>query len=152
MKNNLDKLMGLDLGDATIGIALSDDLGMIAHPYETYRRESQKKDIDYLINLIVEKGIKKVILGMPYLMNQDIGEQAEKTLSFKKAFEKKLKYSNKIEREVILELQDERFTSKYADNLMRETNQNRKTRASKIDKIAASLILQTYMDIQKNKE
>ncbi len=149
MKNNLSNLMGLDLGDTTIGIAFSDDLGMIAHAFETYKRVSQKVDIDYLMDLIVQKNIKKVVLGMPYLMNGDIGEQAEKTLAFKKAFEKKLKYSKRLENEVLLDIQDERFTSKYADSFMKESNQSRKKRAEKVDKLAASLILQSYMDREK---
>ncbi len=138
--------MGLDLGDATIGIAFSDDLGITAQAYETYRRVSKKKDIEYILSLAVQKNIEKIIFGLPLLMNGDTGEQAQKTLDFIKSVEKKLKYSDKIENEIFIDTQDERFTSKFADTLMKEANLNRKSRASKVDKVAAALILQTYMD------
>ncbi len=146
MQRNNIKLMGLDLGDATIGIAFSDDLGITAQSYETYRRVSKKSDIDYIVALACEKNIKKIVLGLPLLMNGDLGEQGKKTIDFIKALEKKLKYSKKVENEILVVTQDERFTSKYAETIMKEGDLSRKKRAERVDKIAASLILQTYMD------
>lgn len=143
------RYMGLDLGDATIGIAFSDDLGITAQSYETYRRVSKKRDIDYLVDLACEKHIDTVVFGLPLLMNGDVGEQAQKTLDFIKSLEKKLKFTDKLDREIVVDTQDERFTSKYAEVLMREADLTRKERAQKVDKIAAALILQTYMDRRK---
>lgn len=140
------KLMGIDLGDASIGIAFSDDLGLTAQSYETYRRSSKKKDVDYLVDLACERKIKKIIVGLPLLMNGDLGAQAQKTLDFVKSLEKKLKYTDRLEEEILVELQDERLTSKFADVLMKEADLSRKERAQKIDKLAAAMILQTYMD------
>lgn len=140
--------MGLDLGDATIGIAFSDDLGITAQSYETYRRSSKKNDIDYIVDLACEKNIKKIVIGLPLLMNGDLGEQGQKTMDFIKSLEKKLKYSKKVKDEILVDTQDERFTSKYAETIMKEGDLSRKKRAENVDKIAASLILQTYMDIE----
>ncbi len=141
-------LMGLDLGDATIGISFSDDLGLTAQSYQTYKRVSKKKDVDYIVDLACEKNITKIILGLPLLMNGDLSEQAQKTLDFKKALEKKLKYSSKLDYDIVIDMQDERLTSKFAETIMREGELTRKQRAQNVDKIAASLILQTYMDIK----
>ncbi len=148
MQRNNIKLMGLDLGDATIGIAFSDDLGITAQSYETYRRSSKKNDIDYIVDLACEKNIKKIVIGLPLLMNGDLGEQGQKTMDFIKSLEKKLKYSKKVKDEILVDTQDERFTSKYAETIMKEGDLSRKKRAENVDKIAASLILQTYMDIE----
>ncbi len=151
MKNNILRFMGLDLGDATIGIAFSDLLGITAQPYETYRRVSKKQDIDYLIDLIVEREIDTVVVGLPLHLNGDLGSQAEKTLSFIKSLEKKLKYSDKLNKEVNVLTEDERLSSMHAETLMREANLDRKTRAAKVDKLAAALILQNYMDFNQKK-
>lgn len=80
------------------------------------------------------------------------GPQAEKTRAFMKSLEKKLKYSDRLDRPVAIEFMDERFTSKEAENILKLGGLNRKERSKKEDEIAAALILQAYMDRQRNRE
>ncbi len=143
----MKKLMGLDVGERTIGIAFSDDLLITAQSYETYRRSTNTEDINYLIDLVNEKNVDVIVIGMPYNMNGDINESSTKMQKFAKSLNKKLKYSDRVTREVLIEYMDERLTTKQMERIMIMQDASRKTRAKNIDKLAAQLILQTYMDI-----
>lgn len=148
----MEKALGLDIGDATIGLAFSDGLFLTAQPYETYRRVSVKADVDYIVSLVVERNIDVVVAGLPMRLDGSEGPQAEKTRAFMKSLEKKLKYSDRLDRPVAIEFMDERFTSKEAENILKLGGLNRKERSKKEDEIAAALILQAYMDRQRNRE
>jgi putative Holliday junction resolvase len=137
------RMMGLDLGDATIGVAVSDELGMIAHGITTIRRKSLNYDLDCLKNIIYEKDIKRIVVGLPKNMNNTIGPRGEKTLEFVKILKE-----NFPEQEI--EMWDERLTTSAAKRTLIEGNVRRENRKKVIDKLAAVLILQGYMDNMKN--
>ena len=134
------KYMGLDLGSKTLGIAISDSTNTIANIYKTIYFEDEDYDslIPELDSIIKENNIKKIILGYPKNMNNTIGPRAEITLDFKNKIESILKI------EVIL--QDERLTSVISNNILISANISRKKRKKKVDGIAASIILQSYLD------
>ncbi|MCD1147174.1 Holliday junction resolvase RuvX [Peptoniphilus sp. KCTC 25270] len=137
----MKRLMGLDIGDKTIGVAISDPLGIFAQGVMTIRRESNKKDYEILHQLILEHNIEKVVVGLPKNMNNTIGPQGEKTIKFSE------KLKNKFRMEVVY--QDERLTSVSAERVLIEGNVRRENRKKHIDKLAATLILQSYMDANK---
>jgi len=133
------RIMGLDLGDATIGVAVSDELGMIAHGITTIRRKSLKYDIDSLKSIIYEKDIKRIVIGLPKNMNNTIGPRGEKTIEFSEILKE-----NFPELEIVL--WDERLTTCAAERTLIEASVRRENRKKVIDKLAAVLILQGYLD------
>jgi len=143
------RIMGLDVGDRTIGIAISDGLNITAQGKETIFRESLKKDIDRIIELITEYEVTKIVSGLPYNMNGSLGPQGEKTKQFISKLEKKLIYSDRIQRSIEIVFWDERLTSVSAEKMLIHADVNRKKRKAVIDKVAATLILQSYLDGQK---
>ncbi|MDH8677096.1 Holliday junction resolvase RuvX [Fusibacter bizertensis] len=140
------RIMGLDVGDRTIGVAISDSLLMTAQGKETIFRQSLKQDIDRLIELINEYEVVKVVSGMPYNMNGSIGPQGEKTKQFIDKFEKKLIYSDRIDRKIEIEYWDERLTTLSATRMLIDADMRREKRKEVVDKLAATLILQGYLD------
>lgn len=134
------KKLGLDLGNKTLGIAVSDELNFLARGVETYRFEEGdfKSALDYTITLINKYNIDVVVLGHPKNMDGSTGEQA----MISEAFKKDLETNTKVQ--VIL--WDERLTSKMANNMMISQNLKKKKRKSDIDKMAATIILQGYLD------
>lgn len=139
----MERIMGLDVGDNTIGVAISDLLGFTAQGITTIKRIGKKQDYAVLKELIDEYNIEKVVVGLPKNMNGTIGPQGEKTI----AFAEKLK--NKFNMDIIY--QDERLTSKAAEMILIEGDVRREKRKSVIDKVAATFILQTYLDTIYNK-
>ena len=133
------RIMGLDLGDATIGVAVSDELGIIANGITTIRRKSINYDIDSLKNIICEKDIKRIVVGLPKNMNNTIGPRGEKTLEFIKILEGNFPG-------IEIEMWDERLTTCAAERTLIEADVRRKDRKKVIDKLAAVLILQGYLD------
>lgn len=134
------KKLGLDLGNKTLGIAVSDEMNMFARGIDTYRFEEKdfKKALEYTLELIKEYNVDVVALGFPKNMDGSIGEQAQITLDFK---EEILKQSD-----VKVVMWDERLTSKMASNMMKSQKLKRKKRKNDIDKMAAAIILQGYLD------
>lgn len=130
--------MGLDVGDKTIGVAISDPLLITAQGLMTIRRESYKKDIDSLIEIINKYNIRKIVVGIPKNMNNTIGPQGEKVLDFVD------KLKNKVNIDIVLE--DERLTTVQAEKLLIKSDVKRKNRKKVIDKVAATYILQSYLD------
>lgn len=138
----LDKrIMGLDYGSKTIGVAVSDLLGMTAQGVETININEQIKDfkIKRIKELVNEYNIGKIVVGLPKNMDNSIGFRGEATLYFVEVLKKKIKTIEVI-------LQDERLTTIGAERVLLEANVSRKKRKDVIDKIAAVLILQTYLD------
>lgn len=143
----MNKIMGLDVGDATVGVAISDALLLTAQGKETIRRVSNKDTMDRLINYIVEESIDKVVVGLPKNMNNTIGPQAEKTLAFVKKLEKRLTHSERLkDKDIEIVMWDERLTSAAAERSMLEADLSRQKRKKIIDKLAAVYILQGYLD------
>ncbi len=139
------KYIGLDLGTKTLGIAISDNNGIIALPYEVFTIDDKnyKATIEKLKGLIIEEQIQKIVLGLPKNMNNTIGERALKTLDFKEMLEKELNL------EVIM--QDERLSTVSQEKFLISNNVSRKKRKQVIDKMAAQVILQSFLD-SANKE
>lgn len=135
----MERIMGLDVGDKTIGVAISDLLGLTAQGLTTIRRESKVKDYGALEEIMKEYDIKKVVVGLPKNMNGTIGPQGEKTINFAK------KLKNKFDVEIIY--QDERLSTKAAEQMLIEGNVRRNKRKAVIDKVAATIILQTYLEM-----
>ena len=135
----MPRIMGLDVGDKTIGVALSDPLGWTAQGLKTVRRTGIKKDLQELGEIIEEYDVKKIVVGLPKNMNGTIGPQCKKVLEFN---EKLSKGFNDIE---IIQW-DERLTTVAAERTLIEADVGRKKRKEVIDKIAAVHILQGYLD------
>ena len=136
----MEKILGLDLGSRTCGIAMSDALGMIAHGVETYHfKDNHYKSAAYHIKQIcLENDIHKIVLGLPKHMNGDLGERAQVSIDFKERLEKMM--------DVEVILVDERLTTVFAQNQLIFADVSRKKRKEVIDKMAAVQILQGYLD------
>ena len=137
--------LGLDLGSKTLGLAISDSTETIATTLKTlyFKEEDYDSLLEPLQEIIIENNINKIILGFPKNMDNSIGTRAEVTLNFKEKLEKELQI------EVILE--DERLTSVISNQVLIKADVSRKKRKKKVDGIAASLILQSYLN-RKNLE
>ncbi len=136
------RIMGLDVGDKTIGVSVSDLMGLTSQPVTTIKRVSKKKDIESLKEIIKEKQVIKIVSGLPKNMNGTLGPQGEKVLSFCEF----LKEETKIE----IEFFDERLSTVQAERSLLEGDISRQKRKKVIDMLAAVIILQGYLDRQKN--
>lgn len=134
----MNRIMGLDVGDKTIGVAISDPLLLTAQGLKTIKRESNKKDIEEIEYIIKEYNVIKIIVGFPKNMNNTVGPQGEKVLKFVDKLKKKVRI------EIILE--DERLTTVAAERALIEGDVSRENRKKVIDKVAATYILQTFLD------
>ena len=140
------RIMGLDLGSKTVGVALSDPMMITAQPLETITRKEENKLRQTLARIeaiIEEYGVKKIVLGYPKNMNDSVGERALISEEFK----------DKLERRTGLEvvLWDERLTTVAADEVLAETGVKKADRKQYIDQVAATFILQEYIDSIKEK-
>ncbi len=135
----MERFLGLDVGTKTIGVAVSDPLGITAQPVTTVIRKSNKEDFQAIKDFIDEYNIKTVIVGMPYNMNGTIGPSGEMA----KKFGEKLK--NKYGINIIYI--DERNTTKMAEQVLISGKVRRENRKTHIDKIAAVFILETYLNM-----
>lgn len=132
------RIMGLDIGDATVGIAMSDPFGWTAQGIKTIRRKSIKADISEIISIIEEYEVEKIVAGFPINMNGTLGPSSEKI----KAFCQKIQAAKEIE----IIYQDERLTTVAASKMLIEADVSRKKRKQVIDTVAATYILQIYLD------
>lgn len=132
------RIMGLDIGDATVGVAISDPMGWTAQGIKTIRRTGIKTDISEIIRLIEEYKVELIVAGFPINMNGTLGPASEKIK----------KFCTKLQEQCGLEIiyQDERLTTVAASRALLEADVSRKKRKAVIDTVAASLILQTYLD------
>lgn len=133
----MERIMGLDVGDKTIGVAISDPLGITAQGITTIRRKGINNDFDELEKIIKEYHVSKVVIGLPKNMNNTIGPQGEKVLRFVEKFRSKFN--------VDIILQDERLTTVSAERLLIDADVSRKKRRNIIDKVAATYILDLYL-------
>ena len=134
------RILGLDVGSKTIGVAVSDELGWTAQGLKTIQiqEDEQKSGIPELEEIIREYGIEKIIVGLPKNMNGTIGPRGEISLQFAKLLKNRFSLP--------VELWDERLTTMAAERILLTADVSRKKRKKVIDKMAASLILQSYLD------
>lgn len=133
----MDRLMGLDVGDKTIGVAVSDLLMITAQSVTTVKRTNIKNDILELKKIMSDYQVTKLIVGLPKMLNGTVGIQGEKVLAFVEKLEKEVS--------VPIELEDERFTTSISERMLIEADVKRKKRREVIDKLAAAQILSGYM-------
>ena len=131
------KCLGMDLGTKTLGLAISDSLGLIASPYKVLRYDDINKLIDEVIEIIDKEKIETLVLGLPKNMNNSLGFASERSMNFKKLLEEK------IDKEVMLI--DERLSTVEAENILIGADVSRKKRKKVIDEMAAAIILDTYL-------
>lgn len=132
------KILGLDIGEKRIGVAVSDELYMTAQGKTVILRSTLEKDIDKILNIIEAEGIKKIIVGLPINMDGSYGDMVKTVKSFVSFLSDKTSCP--------VETFDERLSSKMAENVLLEADVSRKKRKNVIDKLAAVNILQTYLD------
>jgi len=130
--------LGLDIGDKRIGVALSDAEGILASPLTILDRKDEKLDIEAIIDIVEQHQVKKIIVGLPYSMNGNIGKQAEKVMVFVQGLGSHT--------EVPVEFRDERLYTVSARRLMKSTTTKESKRKANDDAIAAAIILQGYLD------
>ena len=141
------RVMGLDFGSKTVGVAVSDGLGLTAQGVEIIRRTSENKlrqTLARIEELIVEYEVSEIVLGLPKNMNDTMGDRAELSLEFKDKLERRTGLS--------VTMWDERLTTVSAERVLMESGVRREKRKAVIDKIAAVLILQNYLDSGRGKE
>lgn len=141
------RIMGLDYGSKTVGVAVSDPLGLTAQGIEIVRRKSENKlrqTLARIEEIAKEYGVEKIVLGFPKHMNNDIGERAEKSLEFKEMLERRTGLP--------VVMWDERLTTVEADRTMMETGIRRENRKEYVDMIVAVFILQGYLDYLSNQQ
>ena len=139
------RIMGLDFGSKTVGVAVSDPTGFIATGVEIIRREREdklRKTYSRIEELITDYSVEKIVLGYPLNMDDSSGERVRKTLSFKEDIERRTG--------IPVVLMDERLSTVEAEELMNEMRISGADRKKVVDKIAATFILQWYLDEQRD--
>lgn len=138
------RYLGIDLGSKTVGLAISDTTLTIASSFKTifFKDEDYLSTIDEIKNIIKEYDIQKIILGLPKNMNNTLGERAEITTKYKRILEENTN--------IPVIFFDERLTSVISNSILIEADISRKKRKKKVDSIAAQIILQDYLNKEKN--
>ena len=131
-------LLGLDVGDTRIGVALSDELGVAAHPLCTLTRKNRKVDLIAISDLVSIHKVECVVIGLPISLDGSIGTQAEKVQKFAKRLEHVI--------DIPIEFQDERFTTAEAEEILHELNKDAKAQKELIDEVSAVIILDAYLN------
>lgn len=141
MENQLYRTLALDLGDKQIGLAISDLSGTIANGLNTLVRKTLKDDIAYILNIITTQNVKVVVIGLPINMDGTSGPRVAITYEFAKALEQQT--------DVKIEFLDERLTTMVAEKVLISADVSRQKRKTVIDKLAATIILQDYLNTHK---
>lgn len=129
-------ILGLDVGDKRIGVALAN--GLLAIPLTVLDRAGEEADMEKLLALAREHGAERIVVGLPLLMNGNIGMQAEKVLAFSRALSEHV--------DIPVDTWDERLSTVSAERLLLDTGMKREKRKGKRDAMAAAIILQAYLD------
>ena len=141
------RILGLDYGSKTVGVAVSDPLGFTAQGVEIIRRKSENKmrrTLARIEELIAQYQVEKIVLGLPKNMNNTLGDRAEKSLELKETLERRTGLP--------VVMWDERLTTVSANRVLMETGVRRENRKEHVDEIAAVFILQGYLDYQSFSE
>jgi putative Holliday junction resolvase len=136
------RVMGLDVGSRRIGIAVSDPLGITAQGLETLQRRNKRTDLAALERVIREYGVREIVVGLPLRMSGAEGTQSDKMQLFAEDLRKRFRMP--------VHLWDERLTSAEANRLLRETELSIEKRGKAVDRMAAILILQGWMEAKRN--
>ncbi|MCX6377439.1 MAG: Holliday junction resolvase RuvX [Armatimonadetes bacterium] len=137
------RYMGLDVGDKTIGVAMSDEIGLTANPVTVISRTgSLKREIGEIRRLVEENGIGRIVVGMPFMLDGSVGIQAEKVAAFVEEVRRRI--------QIPVVTWDERLTTAEVERILIASDQSREKRKKVIDKMAAAVILRSYMDRQKH--
>lgn len=140
------RILGLDYGSKTVGVAVSDPLGFTAQGVEIIRRKSENKmrqTLARIEELIAQYQVEEIVLGLPKNMNNTLGDSAEKSLELKETLERRTGLP--------VVMWDERLTTVSANRVLMETGVRRENRKEHVDEIAAVFILQGYLDYLANK-
>lgn len=140
------RILGLDYGAKTVGVAVSDPLGITAQGVETIYRDRESKirqTLSRIEELMLDYQAESIVLGYPKTLENELGSRAEKTLEFKSMLERRIG--------VPVELVDERFTTLEANRAMQEAGLPKSVWKDHVDRIAAMLILQSYLDMHRSK-
>ena len=132
------RVLGLDIGDKTIGIAISDPLGYTAQGITTIRRKSEAMDMEELKKICKEYSVDTIVSGLPKNMNNTIGPQGEKVIKLCEVIKQNI--------DIPIIMWDERLTTVAANRAMLEADLSRAKRKKIVDKVAATYILQGYLD------
>ena len=139
------RILGLDVGDRTVGVAVSDPLGIIATGVTTIDRVGIRKDTGKVIDYIREYDCSTVVIGLPLNLDDTDSVQTQKVRDFRQMLENKLRSSGPLSR-VRIEWQDERYSTAEAEEVLIEAGMSREDRKKIIDRQAAIVILQRYLD------
>ena len=131
----------MDVGDKTVGVAVSDELKWTAQAVMTLKRENKKKDIEAIARLVKTYSAEEIVVGLPKNMDNSLGEQAEKVLKFAKSLETQM-------HKVTVTLWDERLSTSSANRVLISADLSRKKRKRVVNTLAAVVILQGYLDAQ----
>ena len=145
------RILGLDVGNKTVGVAVSDPLGVIATGVTTIERVGIRKDTGKVIDYIKEYGCDTVVIGLPLNLDGEDTLSTERAREFRHMLENKLKSSGPLSK-VKVEWQDERFSTVEAEEVLIEANMSREDRKKIIDRQAAIVILQRYLDRMPREE
>lgn len=132
------RVMGLDVGERRVGVALSDSSATLARPHSVLQRRSKAKDFAALARMVAELEVKRVVIGLPLTLEGEIGSQARRVTRYAQALAERL--------DVPIEFHDERYSTVTADALLVESGRKRRV---PIDAAAAAVILQDYLDRQQ---
>lgn len=134
------RVLALDLGEARIGIACSDPLGLTAQPLETLRRTGPKKDLDAIRRRVEELEVRKIVVGLPLLLSGEEGKQAVAAREFAGSLRRRLPSG------IDVVFWDERLSTAEVERMMVSENVSRRRRRERVDALAATIILQGYLD------
>lgn len=142
------RIMALDVGTKTIGVAVSDETRLIANGVKTIERKNIKVDTSQVIDLIKETNSSILVIGLPKRLDGSDSEQTERVYAFKEKLENKLISTGN--QDIKIEYWDERFTTVIATDVLISADMSRKKRKTVVDKMAATIILQGYLDFLRN--
>jgi putative Holliday junction resolvase len=135
------RILGIDYGQKRLGLALSDEEGILASPLSSYSRRILDQDLDFLAALAKEKQVRQIVVGLPRNMNGSLGEMAKEAFAFEAALKEKI--------QIPTATFDERLTSSEAERLLIQADISRRRRRTLRDSLAAVLILQGYLETLK---
>jgi putative Holliday junction resolvase len=142
------RALGLDVGSKTIGVAVSDELGLCAHGLVTLKRQGMKRDVAAVLEIVQERGVETLVVGLPYDLEGKVGHRAERVLAF--VAELRAAAAPPPEARpaslVVIETWDERFSTVEAERVLLEADLSRRRRKAVIDRAAAAVILQGWLD------
>ena len=136
------KILALDIGTVRIGVATSDIMEIIASAYEVYRRKYQKADVEHIAKIVSDLAVGEIVIGLPLKMDGSEGQSVEMARQFGDDLSKLVN--------VPIVYQDERLSTVTAQKILIESGMRREKRKDKVDSIAATIILQTYLDKKSN--